>query len=122
MWAQSEEEQAAALAIVELETEIMTVMGAAVEAIDIRKFDEFPEEDDVDLQEWMSRRDLWDHPFAKELISQLTGVIVGREPHEIGAHYFFDYVKSGIDFDSLRTEGREGAQSIFIKSGQCSII
>lgn len=96
----------------------MLAMGTAVENIDVRTFDNFPEDEDVSLADWVAQIGLWEQAFVQAVCSQLSTSIVGREPRDIGAHYFFDYVKSGGGFESLLTEGQLGAQSLMIKTGQ----
>ena len=93
-------------------------MIEAIEKIDITVFDQFDPEDDVSFAEWIAKRALYDHPHIQGVCRQLSSVIVGREPREIGAHYFFDYIKSGRGLDSLLTEGQFGAQSLMIKEGE----
>jgi monoamine oxidase len=99
--------------------ELFAIMEEVVQGIDVRVFDEFPEDQDVSLRDWIAAAGYWEYPSIPPTISQLSTSIVGREPREIGAHYFFDYLKSGNGTVSLLTEGKYGAQSLMIKSGMC---
>lgn len=113
---QSEE----ALALEELLGELMLAMETAVNNTDVRTFDDFPENEDVSLADWVTQIGLWEHPYVQAVCSQLTTSIVGREPREIGAHYWFDYIKSGGGFESLLGQDRLGAQALMIKTGRYS--
>jgi monoamine oxidase len=46
---------------------------------------------------------------------------VGREPEEVGIHYWSDYVKSGGGLRSLVSDDEHGAQHLFIKEGTSAI-
>jgi monoamine oxidase len=98
------------------ETIFLALLNKTIEETDIRSFDKFPEKKDVSFAEWIAQLGLWEDKHIQGLASTLT-TIVGREPDEIGTHYFFDYVKSGNGLVSLLTEGREGAQSLLIEEG-----
>lgn len=98
------------------ETIFLGLLNKTIEETDIRNFDKFPEKKDVSFAEWIAQLGLWEDKHIQGLASTLT-TIVGREPDEIGTHYFFDYVKSGNGLLSLLTEGREGAQSLLIEEG-----
>lgn len=111
---QSEE----ALALEEIQGELMLAMETAVETMDIRTFDNFQKDEDVSLADWVAQIGLWEHSFVQAVCSQLTTSIVGREPHDIGAHYWFDYIKSGGGFRSLLAQDRLGAQALMIKTGR----
>lgn len=93
-------------------------MIEAQDKINIRKFDDFPLEDDVSFEDWVTKRGLWENDHVRAVARQATAAIVGREPHEVGAHYFLDYVKSGNGIISLSTEGTDGAQSLKVKQGK----
>lgn len=93
-------------------------MIEAEEQRNIRKFDDFPLEDDVSFEEWVDKRGLWENDHVRAVARQATAAIVGREPHEVGAHYFLDYIKSGNGLISLSTEGADGAQSLKVKQGK----
>ena len=77
--------------------------------MDLHKFDDFPEEEDVSFADWVALKGLWEYPDIQALCSDLTSAVVGREPAETGAHYFLDYCKSAGGFVSLSTEGELGA-------------
>ncbi|WQF84752.1 Putative flavin amine oxidase, FAD/NAD(P)-binding domain superfamily [Colletotrichum destructivum] len=97
------------------------LMATAANNTDIYNFDEFPEDEDVTLAEWVAKQGLWDEPGVKEAAGSLTSALVGRMPHELGAHYILDYIKSGKGLVSLSTEGEFGAQSLKIKKGTSAI-
>ncbi|KAG9193451.1 monoamine oxidase [Alternaria panax] len=102
------------------ETIFLGLLNKTIEETNIRRFNEFPEEKDVSFAQWIAGLGLWKDTHVQGLASTLT-TIVGREPDEIGAHYFFDYVKSGNGLVSLLTEGRDGAQSLLIAEGTTAI-
>ncbi|KAJ5160464.1 uncharacterized protein N7482_007468 [Penicillium canariense] len=90
------------------------------EALNIRKWHDFPAEEDVTFAEWVT--EIWctgDH--AQHVANHLCSAIVGRGSDVVGAHYFLDYVKSGLGFISLITEGEMGAQSLKVKKGMSEI-
>jgi monoamine oxidase len=97
---------------------MLLAMTEAITSINFTVFDQFPEEEDVSFADWIAQKGFWDHPYLRAVCSQLSSSIVGREPHETGAHYFFDYVASGGGIDSLLTAGKDGAQSLMIKTGE----
>jgi monoamine oxidase len=86
----------------------------------IRKWDDFPEEDDVTVAEWLSKKGLYDNDVVRARIKHMTSAIVGREPEDTGVQYFLDYIKSGCGFVSIVTEGENGAQSLKVKKGRCA--
>lgn len=96
----------------------MALINEAAEKVDIRQLDQFPAEQDVTVAEWVAQQGLWDNPVVQAFIRQLTSSLVGREPYELGAQYFLDYVKSGLGFDSLGSETPTGAQYLMIKEGE----
>lgn len=106
------------LAAAALQDEVIEAILEAVEGINITVFDEFPVEQDVSFADWVAQKGLWEYPSVQALCSQISSSIVGREPREVGAHYFFDYLKSGGGLLSLLSEGKLGAQSLMIKEGQ----
>lgn len=85
--------------------------------VDIRDFDKFPEDQDVTIAEWFKKLGLWEQPGIPTAVSQLTSTVVGREPEELGMHYFLDYVKSGGGFDSLGSDFKDGAQALLYAEG-----
>lgn len=105
------------LEILALQQEMFATMNETISSINITVFDQFPEEEDVSFADWIAQKGFGDHPYLRAVCSQLSSSIVGREPHEIGAHYFFDYVASGGGYESLLTAGKDGAQSLMIKKG-----
>ncbi|KAH8900745.1 putative mao-A [Thozetella sp. PMI_491] len=90
-------------------------------SMDIHRWEDFPEDQDVSFAEWLAQKDLWHDPAIKSFSSFLTAAVVGREPDEVGAHYFLDYIKSGGGYISLTTEGEMGAQSLKVKNGTSAI-
>ncbi|KAF1812579.1 hypothetical protein P152DRAFT_435833 [Eremomyces bilateralis CBS 781.70] len=88
---------------------------------DIRKWDSFPEHEDVTVAEWVTQKRLYDNATVRAQCQHLTSAIVGREPHETGAQYFLDYIKSGCGLTSIISEGEFGAQSLKVKKGTSSI-
>ncbi|KAL6693530.1 hypothetical protein J3F84DRAFT_401430 [Trichoderma pleuroticola] len=79
------------------------LVAEAAEKCNIRIFDEFPEEEDATCR-------------------FLCSAVVGREPEDVGAHYFLDYIKSCYGYMSVVSEGDDGAQSLKIKTGTSSIV
>ncbi|OQV06317.1 hypothetical protein CLAIMM_10901 [Cladophialophora immunda] len=88
--------------------------------IDIHKFNEFPTNLDVSMETWSESKGLSDD-LSKAAMKFFTSAVVGRDPAEIGMHYFLDYIKSGGGFISIATEGEDGAQSLKIKQGTSAI-
>lgn len=96
------------------------LMAEAAEKCNIRLFDEFPEEEDVTLAEWVAQKGLADNPAVEATCRLLCSAVVGREPEDVGAHYFLDYLKSCYGYMSIVSEGEDGAQSLKIKTGEFS--
>ncbi|KAB2575537.1 putative flavin-containing monoamine oxidase AofH [Lasiodiplodia theobromae] len=89
---------------------------------DIRRWDNFPADEDVSVMEWLNIKGVdTSNPVIQALCSNMVSGIVGREPREVGAQYFLDYVQSGFGYQSLVSEGEMGAQSLKIKTGTSSI-
>ncbi|KAF9630718.1 putative amine oxidase protein [Lasiodiplodia theobromae] len=89
---------------------------------DIRRWDTFPADEDVSVMEWLNIKGVdTSNPVIQALCSNMVSGIVGREPREVGAQYFLDYVQSGFGYQSLVSEGEMGAQSLKIKTGTSSI-
>ena len=87
-----------------------------MDAINIRKFDDIPASLDTSLETWGDNKGLVGETL-RDTLKFFSGAVVGRDPHEIGSHYFLDYIKSGGGFLSIATEGPDGAQSLKIKQG-----
>lgn len=102
----------------------MTLIEEAAEKRDIRVWDDFPEEEDVSVADWVhfQNASLWEDPTVRAQVTHFTTSIVGRLPHEVGAHYYLDYIKSGFGWTSLISEGEEGAQSLKLKKGTPCIL
>lgn len=96
----------------------MILMNVTGEAMDLRKWDDFPEEQDVSFADWAALNEVYDHPYVKGVVRALTTAIVGREPDEVGAQYFLDYVTAGEGMRSLGFEDALGAQFLKIKQGE----
>ena len=101
----------------ELEFTFIKLLNEAVEKCDIRKWDDFPRTQDVSVAEWFSQKGIWAHPHIQGVATTLTAGLVGRGPYEVGAQYFFDYIKSGGGLENLNSEGEFGAQSLKVKQG-----
>ncbi|GKT63345.1 amine oxidase [Colletotrichum tofieldiae] len=91
------------------------------ESQSLDQFDEFPEDEDVTLADWVAQKGLWDEPAVRAAAESLSSALLGRMPQEIGAHYFLDYVQSGTGLINLSTEGEFGAQSLKVKKGTSAI-
>lgn len=96
------------------------LVAEAAEKCNIRIFDEFPEDEDVTMAEWVAQKGLADNPAVNATCRFLCSAVVGREPEDVGAHYFLDYIKSCYGYISVVSEGEDGAQSLKIKTGECS--
>lgn len=72
---------------------------------------------DTSLDKWGESKGLVDET-ARNALKFFSSAVVGRDPHEIGSHYFLDYIKSGGGFISIASEGPDGAQSLKIKQGE----
>jgi monoamine oxidase len=99
-----------------IQSDFLQALRDAEDSVDIRDFTSFP--DDISFEEWVIRNETWNNPFIRALASQFTSSIVGREPRDIGAHYWFDYLKSGGGWESLLGDHELGAQRHMIKSGK----
>lgn len=97
----------------------INLVDEAAEKCNIRIFDEFPEVEDVTMAEWVAQKGLADNPAVNATCRLLCPAVVGREPEDIGAHYFLDYIKSRYGYASVVSEGDESAQSLKIKTGEC---
>lgn len=100
---------------------LLQLIIEASEQNDIRRWHDFPESEDVSVADWMTQKGIYNNASVRAQTSYMTSAIVGREPHETGAQYFFDYIKSGFGFISLVTEGEFGAQSLKVKKGTSAI-
>lgn len=100
-----------------LQEKLFGLINDAVKRSHIRNSSAFPEKEDVSMLDWVALKGFPKDAVIQSLLSQLTSSIVGREPDEVGAHYFFDYVNSGLGLESLLTEGADGAQSLMIEEG-----
>ncbi|KAF2098754.1 putative mao-A [Rhizodiscina lignyota] len=117
----SHQDQASADDVAAKVQQLYATIAEAAEQRDIRKWDDFPQNEDVSVADWMIEKGLYDDAAIRAQCSHLTSAIVGREPHETGAHYFFDYIKSCGGWVSCVTEGEYGAQSLKLKKGTSSI-
>ncbi|KAJ5698462.1 hypothetical protein N7462_000467 [Penicillium macrosclerotiorum] len=90
------------------------------ETLDIRKWSDFAPEEDITLAEWVSHLGCTGD-YVQSIASHFCSAILGRGSDVVGAHYFLDYVKSGMGFLSLVTEGEMGAQSLKVKKGTSEI-
>lgn len=84
--------------------------------LDITKPGDFPTRLDMSMYQWAAG-----HGFSDDLAQAatcfFTNAVVGRDHDEVGMHYFLDYVKSGLGFMSIASEGKDGAQSLKIRQG-----
>lgn len=87
-----------------------------MEAINIHKPTEISANLDTSLDKWGESKGLTDKR-VRDTLKFFSSAVVGRDPHEIGSHYFLDYIKSGGGFISIASEGPDGAQSLKIKQG-----
>jgi hypothetical protein len=110
-----DEETALLLAI---QNDFLTALTVAEASVDVTVFDEFPVQDDVTFEDWVLRNESWNNPLILAVASQLTTAIVGREPGEVGSHYWFDYLQSGGGWQALLDDGEDGAQRHMIKTGR----
>jgi monoamine oxidase len=103
-----------------LQEKVLTeALLARPNALNIRKWDDFPQDEDITFAEWVAEQGCTGE-YVQAWANFLTIAIVGRESNVVGAHYFLDYVKSGMGYISLMTEGEMGAQSLKIKKGNQS--
>lgn len=101
-----------------MEGNLTTQVIEAEQQIDIRNFGDFPLDQDVSFADWVAQKGLWDNAHVQAITRQMTAAMVGREPHEVGAHYLLDYIRSGYGLLSLGTDGPEGAQYLKVKQGR----
>ncbi|KAH6688574.1 amine oxidase [Plectosphaerella plurivora] len=101
---------------------LILIIEAAALLIDNTVFDKWPLKMDVTFAEWVDQLGMWKDPHLQNICRGLTQAIVGREPEDIGAHYFLDYISSGQGLvKSLMAEDRGGAQYQWLKNGTTSI-
>ena len=87
--------------------------------VDLRNFDEFPEEWDVTVAEWIAQNEtLAASAHVHATMSSLTAQLVGRESDEVGVHYLLDYIRSGGSLQELGGEDQDGAQYLKVKQGE----
>ncbi|KAK6373995.1 uncharacterized protein PV06_02851 [Exophiala oligosperma] len=87
--------------------------------IDINNTSSFPNAEDLSVAEWAKKRQLGH--TGEQAAAALCRANVGREPDEVGIHYWADYVKSGGGLYSLISDDELGAQNLFIKEGTSAI-
>ncbi|GME50457.1 Amine oxidase [Neofusicoccum parvum] len=101
---------------------LVMIIHAGASAVNIHEWDDFPADEDLSFIEWMKKKGVdTDSPRVQAMCSSLTTAVVGREPDEVGAQYFLDYIQSGFGYESIVSEGELGAQSLKIKTGTSSI-
>ncbi|KAL8326488.1 hypothetical protein RB597_002997 [Gaeumannomyces tritici] len=105
----------------ELEKVFFGLLITTEHDIDIRDFDKFPVDQDVSVTDWVAQKGLGGIEHVQGLTKRLVTSTVGREPEEVGAHYFLDYVKSGHGLISLSTDDEKGAQYLKVKQGTTAI-
>lgn len=91
----------------EVKKKIQALIGcihSGAEARGIRKFDDFPGEEDVSVLEWVGKQGIRD-PFIDALASHLTTAVVGREPGEVGIHYSSTTSSPGSVMRALQAKG-----------------
>lgn len=98
--------------------ELYEAIESDLERVDINKIETFPGNLDMSMETWAQTKGLTDPVVSKPALKFFTSAVVGRDPEEIGMHYFLDYIKSGGGFISIATEGEAGAQSLKIKQGE----
>lgn len=104
----------------QVQDDFLEELARVESTIDIEDFNSFPVEDDVTFDAWVRRNESWDNPLILAVAAQLTTGIVGREPRDVGAHYWFDYLQSGGGWQALLGDDEEGAQRQMIKTGENS--
>ncbi|KAL8366804.1 hypothetical protein RB595_008745 [Gaeumannomyces hyphopodioides] len=105
----------------ELEQMFFGLLLTTETTIDIHDFDKFPVDEDVSVADWVAQKGLGGIEHLQGLTKRLVTSVVGREPEEVGAHYFLDYVKSGRGLISLSTDDENGAQYLKVKQGTTAI-
>ncbi|KLJ10835.1 hypothetical protein EMPG_09849 [Blastomyces silverae] len=103
------------------QTEIYTqALVQRSESVNIRKFHEFPKSEDVTFADWVAQLGCTGE-HVQALANHLSSALIGRGSKDIGAHYFLDYVKSGMGFLSLVSDDKMGAQHLRVKKGTSEI-
>lgn len=87
--------------------------------IDINDNSVYPTGEDISVEEWAKKQQLGH--MGEQAAAALCRSNVGREPDEVGIHYWADYVKSVGGFHSLVSDDERGAQNLFIKEGTSAI-
>ncbi|OJD11809.1 hypothetical protein AJ78_07491 [Emergomyces pasteurianus Ep9510] len=90
------------------------------DSIDIRKFHDFPKSEDVTFADWVAQLGCTGE-HVQALANHFSSALIGRGSKDIGAHYFLDYIKSGLGFSSLVTDDKMGAQNLRVKNGTSEI-
>ncbi|PGG99043.1 hypothetical protein GX51_06459 [Blastomyces parvus] len=90
------------------------------ESVNIRKFHDFPKSEDVTYSDWLAQLGCTGE-YVQALANHSTGALIGRGSKDIGAHYFLDYIKSGMGFLSLVSDDKMGAQHLRVKKGTSEI-
>uniref|UniRef100_A0A8H7NQJ8 Amine oxidase n=1 Tax=Bionectria ochroleuca TaxID=29856 RepID=A0A8H7NQJ8_BIOOC len=104
-----------------VEISLLGKVSEAAEAVNITYWKDYPEDQDLTVDEWVAKHGYGDSSHARGLAGHLVRALVGREPHETGVHYLLDYIKSGLGLESLNSEDEGGAQYLKIKQGTTSI-
>jgi monoamine oxidase len=100
-----------------VEISLLGKVSEAAEAVNITYWKDYPEDQDLTVDEWVAKHGYGDSSHARGLAGHLVRALVGREPHETGVHYLLDYIKSGLGLESLNSEDEGGAQYLKIKQG-----
>ncbi|CAH0042585.1 unnamed protein product [Clonostachys rhizophaga] len=98
-----------------VEISLLGKVTEAAEAVNITYWKDYPEDQDLTVDEWVVKHGYGDSSHARGLAGHLARALVGREPHETGIHYLLDYIKSGLGLESLNSEDEGGAQYLKIK-------
>lgn len=88
--------------------------------IDINNTTTFPQSQDLSVSDWASHHNFG--PTGERAAAALCRANVGREPEEVGIHYWADYVKSVGGLQSLVSDDETGAQNLFVKEGTSAIV
>lgn len=100
---------------------ILLIIEITAQKTNINDYSDWPKDKDVNLDKWVEQTGLWRFPHVRGVVSALCRILIGRDPHETGAQFFFDYIKSGRGLRSLGTEDYLGAQYQMIKQGTSAI-
>lgn len=109
--------QSAATLLAQVNEKMKDVFDPASQEIDIHETSAFPAHQDISLEAWAKAQGL-ESELDQNMFRIFLYGILGREPRDIGIHYFLDYIKSAQGWHSVVEEDEDGAQHLKIRQGK----